>query len=146
MTVMCWRWRLRCHQRTAGVFDEPGYARCNVTVEVPVKLLRVNDDGSFDDPDNLKTLTGTLGPRLYQASASTLRQLCMMLAILFLLKTMESLQNGVAIDFQATPLFSLRTLSLASLLSCLSIDANVLCKRTLSNETSCSNNYVIRQV
>ena len=40
------------------------------------------------------------------------RQCCdnaaMMLAILFSLKTMESLQNGVATHFQATPLFSMR--------------------------------------
>ena len=41
------------------------------------------------------------------------RQRCdkfaMMLAILFSLKTMELLQNGVATHFQATMLFSLRT-------------------------------------
>ena len=38
----------------------------------------------------------------------------MTLAILFSLKTMESLQNLVATHFQATPLFSMRILSLAS--------------------------------
>ena len=38
----------------------------------------------------------------------------MTLAILFSLKTMESLQNGVATHFQATPLFSMKTESQAS--------------------------------
>ena len=47
------------------------------------------------------------------------RQYCdnsgMMLAVLFSLKTMELLQNGVATYFQATPLISMRTESQASL-------------------------------
>ena len=42
----------------------------------------------------------------------------MMLAIQFSLKTMELLHIGVATDFRATPLFSMRTVSLASLHSC----------------------------
>ena len=46
--------------------------------------------------------------RLYQASASTLPQLCNDAAILFPLKTMQSLQTGVATHFQETSLFSMR--------------------------------------
>ena len=54
-----------------------------------------------------------------------------MLAILFSLKTMESLQNGFAAHFQATPLFSMRTKLQASLQSSRSVDADTWCKRTL---------------
>ena len=53
----------------------------------------------------------------------------MTLAILFSLKTMGSLQNGVATHFQLTPLFT--TDSLASLQSCCSIDADAWCKWAL---------------
>ena len=60
---------------------------------------------------------------LHQMSAS-------MLAILFSLKTMESLQNGVATHFQATPLFSMRTILLASS-TCHSADADAWCKWAL---------------
>ena len=63
-------------------------------------------------------------PGLHQASAMTL-------AILFSLKTIESLQNGVATYFQATPLFSMRTVSLVSSQSCCSVDADAQCKRGL---------------
>ena len=35
--------------------------------------------------------------------------MCLPLAIVFLLKTMESLLNGIATRFQATPWFSMRT-------------------------------------
>ena len=45
----------------------------------------------------------------------------MMLAILFSLKTIESLQNRVATHFQAALLFSMRTESLATSQSCCSI-------------------------
>ena len=55
----------------------------------------------------------------------------MMLAILFSFKTMELLQIGVTTNFQAIPLFPVRTLLLASLQSHQSLDANALCKRTL---------------
>ena len=53
----------------------------------------------------------------------------MTLAILFSLKTMGSLQNGVATHFQLTPLFT--TDSLASLQSCCSVDADAWCKWAL---------------
>ena len=46
------------------------------------------------------------------------------LAILLSLKTMESLQNGVTTHFQATPLLSMRTVSLASLQSSCSVNAD----------------------
>ena len=52
----------------------------------------------------------------------------MMLAILFSLKTMESIQNGIANHFQATPLFSMKTVMLASLQSCHNVDADAWCK------------------
>ena len=55
----------------------------------------------------------------------------MTLAILFSLKTMESLQNGIATHFQATPLFLMKTESQASSQSYRSIDADAWCKRTL---------------
>ena len=54
----------------------------------------------------------------------------MMLGILFSLKTMESLQSGFASNFQAIPLFSMRTESQASS----QIDADAWCKRALNVE------------
>ena len=56
----------------------------------------------------------------------------MTLAIPFSLKTIESLQNGVATYLQATPLISMRTKSLASSQSCRSFDADAWCKRALT--------------
>ena len=56
----------------------------------------------------------------------------MTLAIVFSLKTMESLQIGVATHFRVTPSFSMRRVSLASSQSCLSVDADIWCKRTLT--------------
>ena len=47
-----------------------------------------------------------------------------MTVILFSLKTMESLQNGVATHFGATALFSIRPVSLASSQHCRSVDAD----------------------
>ena len=55
----------------------------------------------------------------------------MTLAILFSLKTMKLLQNRVVTYCQATPLFSMRILLLASSQSYLSIDAEAWCKQTL---------------
>ena len=56
----------------------------------------------------------------------------MTLAILFSLKTMDSLQIGVATHLQVTPLFSMRTELLASSKSCRSIDPEAWCKRALT--------------
>ena len=58
----------------------------------------------------------------------------MTLAILFSLKTMESLQNGVATYFQLIPLISMRTESQALSLSCRSVDADAWCKWSLKRQ------------
>ena len=78
-------------------------------------------------------------PHLGPVYTKRQRQCCdnaaMTLAILFSLKTMESLQNGVATHFQATPLFSMKTESQASSQRCRSIDADAWCKRALTIST-----------
>ena len=51
----------------------------------------------------------------------------MILMTLFSLKTMESLQIGVATHFQVTPLLSIRTESIVSPQSCRSFDADAWC-------------------
>ena len=56
----------------------------------------------------------------------------MMLAILFLLKTVKSLENGLQTYSGATPLFSIRTESLASSQSYRTIDTDAWCKWSLS--------------
>ena len=56
----------------------------------------------------------------------------MMLAILFSLKTIESLHNGVATHFGATALFSIRPVLLASSQYCRGVDADGQCKRALN--------------
>ena len=60
-----------------------------------------------------------------------LHQFGTMIAILFSLKTMESLQIGVTTHFWATPSFSMKTVLLASLQSYRSVDADAWCKRAL---------------
>ena len=50
------------------------------------------------------------------------------LAILFSLKTMEVLENGLQPQSGMTSLFSMRTVSLVSSQSCCSVDADVCCK------------------
>ena len=56
----------------------------------------------------------------------------MTLAILLTLEPMESLQIRIETHFEATPLFSMRAVLLASSQSCHSIDADVWCKRALN--------------
>ena len=56
----------------------------------------------------------------------------MTLVILFSLKTVESLQIGVAVHFQVTLLFSMRRELLVSSQSCRSVDTDVRCKWTIS--------------
>ena len=63
---------------------------------------------------------------VYKASAMTL-------ATLFSLKNNELLENGVATHFQATALFSMRAVSLASSQICCSVDAHAWCKRAHRN-------------
>ena len=56
----------------------------------------------------------------------------MTLAIMFLLKTIKSLENGLQPHSGVTPLFSMRIESLTSLQSCCSIDADAWCKHALT--------------
>ena len=72
------------------------------------------------EPIRLECL-GLFTPSISVNTATTL------LAILFSLKTMKSLQKGIATHFQSTPLFSMRKESLASLQSCRSVDTNAWC-------------------
>ena len=57
----------------------------------------------------------------------------MMLAILFSVKTMELLENGLQPYSGVTPLFSMRIESKLSLQSCWRLDADAWCKRTLTD-------------
>ena len=74
-------------------------------------------------------------------AATTLRcrkQFCshcaVMLLILFSLKTMVSLENEYQLHSEETPLFSMRTVSLASSQSCGSVGSDVWCKRALKTK------------
>ena len=58
----------------------------------------------------------------------------MMLAILFSLKTMESLENGLQTQSGETPVFSMRTDSQASSLCCRSVDAFAWYKRAVKGD------------
>ena len=64
--------------------------------------------------------------RRYDNSAMTLE-------ILFSLKTMESLKNGLQPQSEVTPLFSMRTALLVSSKSCCSVDADPWCKWALKS-------------
>ena len=72
----------------------------------------------------LFSLVETLGPVYTEHQCQCCTNSAMILAILFLLKTMESHQNGIATHFQETLLFSLRAVWLVSWQSCYSIDAD----------------------
>ena len=80
---------------------------------------------------NTKT-TSVLGPVYPKRKRQHCDNSATMLAILFSLKTMEPLKNGVATHFQATPLFSMRTLLLEPLQSCHSVNTVTWCKRALT--------------
>ena len=73
-----------------------------------------------------------LRTRLHQASTSTLRRdnSVMMLAILFPLKAMESLENGLQPNLEQLHCFQWE--QLASSKSCRSVEADAWCKRALS--------------
>ena len=79
----------------------------------------------------LFSLVETLGHVYTEHQCQCCTNSAMILAILFLLKTTESHQNGIATHFQETLLFSLRTVSLALSQSCCCIDADAWCKLTL---------------
>ena len=55
-----------------------------------------------------------------------------MLAILFSLKTMKLLENGLQPHSGVTPLFSMRIVSLASSQSCCNVDADAQCEQALN--------------
>ena len=71
----------------------------------------------------------TVRPRLTKRH----RQRCdnFVMTIETVLKTMELLENRLQPDSGVTPLFSMRTVSLALSQSCSSIDADAWCKRAL---------------
>ena len=71
-----------------------------------------------------------LGPIYTKCQRQCCDNSAKMLVIRFSLKTMESLPNGIAIHFWATPLFSMRTVLLVPWQSCRSVDADASCKRT----------------
>ena len=87
--------------------------------------------------------TQSFRARLHQASTSTWDNSVLTLAILFSLKTMESLQIGVATHFQATPLFSTRTVWLVLLQSFHITDADAWCKRALNGTCTGTGTYII---
>ena len=73
-----------------------------------------------------------LGPVYTKCQRQRCDNSAMKLAILFSLKTMESLKNGLQPNSGVTPLFSMRTVSLASSQSCCCIDADAGCKQALN--------------
>ena len=62
----------------------------------------------------------------------------MTLLILFSLKIMELLENGLRHRSGVTPLFSMRTVLLASSRSCHSVDADAWCKQALIVGVGCN--------
>ena len=70
----------------------------------------------------------------------------MALAILFSLKTMESLKNGMQPQSVATPLFSMRTEFLVSSQSCRSVDADAWYKRALKVYSQQASASTLRQL
>ena len=96
-------------------------------VEIPLHIMCIlisfcspyND--AFTQPDaetgtdtDKSTQNSMLGPVYTKHQHQHCNNSVMMLAILLSLKTMESLQNGVATHLQAASLFSMRTVSLVS--------------------------------
>ena len=65
-----------------------------------------------------------LGPGYNKCQCQRCENCAMTVAILFSLKTMESLQNGVATHFQVTPSFTMITESIASSQHCRRVDAD----------------------
>ena len=88
-------------------------SNCNVTVKVSVKYI-------------------VLGSVYVKRQRQHCDDSAMTLMILFSMKTMKSLENGLQPQSGATPLFSMRTVSLASWQSCRSIDIAAWCKQTFS--------------
>ena len=85
---------------------------------------------------NLSSWSSSANEPLGTVYTKRQRQCCdnsaITLAILFSLKTVESLENRLQTHFGATPLFSMRTVLLSSSQSCRSVDADAWCKWALS--------------
>ena len=76
-------------------------------------------------------VNGSLGPVYTKRQWQHCDNSVMTLAILFSMKSVESLENRLQPHSGATPLFSIRTESQASSLSCRSVDADAWCKQVL---------------
>ena len=74
----------------------------------------------------------TVRARLHQVSASMLRQLCYDASDSVLIDNNGVTCNGLQCHSGAAPLFLMKTVLLASLQSCHSIDADVWCKWALT--------------
>ena len=72
-----------------------------------------------------------LGPIYTKRQSQRCNNSVMTLAILHLLKTIESLKNGLQPHCGASPLLTMRTESLASSQSCCSVDSDAWCKWAL---------------
>ena len=113
------------------------YVNINKQQEFALSVFVSNDMSFFayflNLLENWSAMIKVLGP-IYTKHQ---RQCCdnsgMTLAILFSLKTVESLENGLQTHSGAIPLISIRTESQASSQSCRSVDADAWCKRTLKH-------------
>ena len=115
-----------------------GYRPIIFTVKIhsliPFLTFLCHDKRFGDQSSNTETSwhqVRAYGPVYNKRQCQCCNDSVMMLVIVFLLKSMESLQNGVATHFQVTPLFSMRTESLATLQNCRSVDGDVWCKQAL---------------
>ena len=76
-------------------------------------------------------MNGPLKPVYTKYQSQCCDNSAMTLAVLFSLKTILSLQNGIATNFQTAPLFSMRTVLLASSNSCYSLELTLGVNRPL---------------
>ena len=79
-------------------------------------------------------MNGALGTIYTEHQSQHCHNSVMMLVILLSLKRLELLTNGIATHFRVPPLFSMRTVLLASLQSCRSVDPDAWCKQALKRE------------
>ena len=107
-----------------------GETKISLNVNGPL-LLNGKLNIYFRDPNPLITNERTSRAIYTKRQRQCCDNWAMMLAILFSLKTIESLENGVATHFQVTPLISMRTESLASSQSCRKVVVGSWCKRAL---------------
>ena len=88
------------------------------------------------DPKCQKYETDFLGPVYTKRQRQRCDNSAMTLAILFSLKSVESLENRLQPHSGVTPFFSMRTESQASSLSCHRVDADAWCKWALTAHPS----------